>query len=156
MDYPIKMQKNHMTDYDFNLRNYTVFIMHGWSGSGKSTYVKQNINNSGKYRQDIDAVCSADSYFKKDYSDFSEDLLPLAHKACFNKFKSALDAEIKSIWVDNTNTVPEHVEPYIELAKKHKYKVIHIFCTNNYEGKAPDDVIKRQKQDLFNNYGIGD
>ena len=155
MNFPVK--RNELgADWQ---RRYKVFIMHGWSGSGKTTYVNENIRNYGKYIQYLDVVCSADDYMMVDgvYS-WQADKLQDAHEKCQTKCEEAMKAEVQRIWIDNTNTKREDCEFYIMKAIEYKYQVFHIFCTHElgrYNGKAPFHVALDQQVEMYRNYGIG-
>jgi len=96
--------------------NKIVTIMRGISGSGKSTYIKNNLPMS--------LVCSADHFFiKNNVYDFDAKKLGLAHESCKNKFKKAIKEGISSIVVDNTNTQVREMQFYFDYAKNHGYDV---------------------------------
>lgn len=93
------------------------YILRAAPGSGKTTYVKNNFPNA--------IVCSADDYFINKngvYKWFFEGA-GKAHKACYEKFKSAVEAQKPLVVLDNTNTLLSDFRHYIKLAKEHKYKI---------------------------------
>lgn len=94
---------------------HRVYILRGFSGSGKSSLARDLIRHGG-------TSCSADDFFMKDGEYlFNHDYLPLAHAACFKKFREALSEKEPIVVVDNTNTKKEYYQEYIEEAKKHGY-----------------------------------
>lgn len=83
--------------------------MRGISGSGKSTYVKNNYPDA--------VVCSADSFFmRKGQYKFDPNLLYKAHGMCKKAFVAALNRGVKVIVVDNTNTMNKEMKFYITEA----------------------------------------
>lgn len=100
----------------------SVTILRGVSGSGKSTWIKNNKPEA--------LVFSADHYFVQADGTylFNPRKLGLAHAECFRLFENAVrtsydDADIV---VDNTNTTLAEVMPYAELAREkgHTLKVL--------------------------------
>jgi len=86
-----------------------VIIMQGASGSGKSTYVKNNHLKA--------LLCSADHFFIDDGEyKFDPELLGAAHKTCMYKFIQACQSEEQVIVVDNTNTTRVELAPYVSVA----------------------------------------
>ena len=99
--------------------NKKVIIIRGISGSGKSTYIKNNI-------EDTRHICSADHFFIDPVSgtyNFDPIKLHAAHKFCQNKFKSFLEREFPVVVVDNTNTRIKEMRFYLDTAKDFGYEV---------------------------------
>jgi len=107
-----------------------VIIMAGCSGSGKSTFARENYPGAN--------VVSADDYFvgeNKEYS-FDPSKLPLAHAQCLRayvdlvQYVNARDdgplARVDEIVVDNTSTTVAEVAPYaaLALAYGHELEVV--------------------------------
>ena len=91
-----------------------LIIMQGHSSSGKSSFAKQ-------FAKDTDVIISTDDYFMEHgIYKFNEEYLEQHHKSTFNDCVKLMkehsgdwkkeNAEF-SIWLDNTNTEPEHVKP---------------------------------------------
>lgn len=102
----------------------TVYIMVGASGSGKSTWIKNNVPNA--------LVCSADHFFynKDGVYNFNPTLLGVAHGDCASKFNAAMDNdEITEVVVDNTNTRLKEIRPYAMLAKQYGVNVVFVRFT---------------------------
>lgn len=86
-----------------------VVLMSGIPGSGKSTYVKEQMPDA--------VVCSADHFFMKNGRyDFNPALLGQAHAACLKKFAEALQSGAPEVVVDNTNISTLELAPYVALA----------------------------------------
>jgi predicted kinase len=98
-----------------------VVVMRGVSGSGKSTYIKNNYPGA--------IVCSADDYFVQNGSyQFDAAKLPQAHGACLRKFVDVLAVNANNVLhptvvVDNTNCGVDEVAPYAALASAYGYEL---------------------------------
>lgn len=108
-----------------------VTIMRGIPGSGKSTWIRDNVHG---------LVVSADEYFSSADGSYKFDptLLPAAHNDCLKRFLSNVYAGRESIVVDNTNIRTYEIAPYYRLAEVYGYEVevIWLVC-------APSLAIKR-------------
>lgn len=126
-----------------------VTILIGESGSGKSTWAKQNRPGA--------IVCSADDYFVTGgvYT-FDATLLPNAHAACLRRFTEAVRDQISSIVVDNTNTTLVEIAPYIAVAAAYSADVeVVVMPSMNIDTlagrnvhKVPHHTIKRQRDNI--------
>jgi predicted kinase len=99
---------------------FTVIIMRGTSGSGKSSYAKKHYPDA--------VVCSADNFFiQKDGTyKFRADLLGRAHKTCHESFVKALRNKARTIVVDNTNTTLREYKHYLQDARNYGYDVLFV------------------------------
>jgi predicted kinase len=106
------------------MKNKTVYIMQGVSGSGKSTYAA-SLNPRH--------VVSADDYFVNEAGEYGFDaaLLPEAHAECLRRFVSLVTIGAEGpIVVDNTNTTNAEIAPYYALAESYGYEptIVSVFC----------------------------
>jgi predicted kinase len=98
----------------------TVILMRGIPGSGKSHLAAQLAQQHGP----SSTICSADHHFAFGESyDFDTNELGYAHKKCFLKFLDALENEVETIIVDNSNCVWRDVRIYIEYAALAAYQI---------------------------------
>lgn len=109
-----------------NLRSApSVIVLRGLPGSGKSTL-------AAKYQAAGAVVCSADHFFYDAQGNYKHEgsKVGLAHNACFRKFLNALDIRADVIVVDNTNTHPVEIAPYMLAASTYGYdaEVVEIPC----------------------------
>ncbi len=104
-----------------------VVVLRGVSGSGKSTWTKENCPNA--------VICSADHFFVQEDGTykFNPTQLGLAHRTCLRKFLlHCTDSNFSNdtLVVDNTNLSLAEVAPYVQvaLAMGHEVQVIHLVC----------------------------
>lgn len=105
----------------------TLYILSGISGSGKSTYVKDNLIFADHF--------SADHYFmdKGEYK-FNPEHLPAAHSSCLRKALTSLQEgylDGNDIVIDNTNTSVAEIAPYAALALAYGYELQILSFTCN-------------------------
>ena len=127
-----------------NNKNKRVVIIRGASGSGKSTFIKNNLPGA--------FVCSADDYFVsvlgggKTYA-FNPRRLGDAHNWCFDAFKQAITADEPLIVIDNTNIKKAWYEHYVKYAKEHGYEVFQKCLTGSFKNThgVSDTAIQKMK-----------
>ena len=120
--------------------NKNLIILRGLPGSGKSSFAKV-----------IDGViCSADDYFIRngEYI-WSANLIGDAHAWCQRKCQRYMNIGVSKIVIDNTSTTEKELKPYMDLAKKHGYKVFSVIVENRHGGinthNVPQDTLNRMK-----------
>jgi predicted kinase len=110
--------------FRLNKKNFEVKIVCGISGSGKSTYIKNNFPDA--------TVCSADHFFYKNGQyQFDSKKLSMAHKNCLKKFNGLIqNRKVTQIVIDNTNVSATGVAPYACLAQAYNYhlEIIMLEC----------------------------
>ena len=134
----------------------TVIIMRGHSGSGKSTWISNNVPDA--------LVCSADFYFSRsgEYK-FNPKLLGVAHQHCKLEFARSLMADSPLVVVDNTNTTLKEMKYYVETARRYGYMLmfirldtpVDVAAGRNLHG-VPRDAVQRMKdrmQDIPDSWG---
>lgn len=118
-----------------------LYIVRGLPGSGKTTLAKQLTAN----------VFEADHYFYDNEGNYNfiPSEIKEAHKECQQFVGFAMESNIQKIAVSNTFTQEWEMEPYLELAKKHSYKVFTIVVENRHGGVnqhgVPEDKIEQMK-----------
>jgi len=121
-----------------------VYIMRGISGSGKSTYIKNNFPEA--------IVCSTDHYFINDDGEYiyKQNDIGLAHRVCFKKFLeyTRLGYDDSEIVVDNTNVVIWQLSPYYFAAEIYGYDVEIIEIHITAELAAKRTLHNRTEKDL--------
>ena len=115
-----------------------VILLVGCSGSGKSTYARQQFPNA--------PIVSADSYFermavrfKRTYSQvFDVRQLRDAHGQCEQEFLAAIAQNAPIVIVDNTNVRGVDQRRYAKKAKALGYETeLHVFSPWLYGDPAP-------------------
>lgn len=99
-----------------------VTILRGISGSGKSTYAKENYPE--------DSIVSADDFFMVDGEyRFDPEDLSLAHASCFSDAITRLET-CRDVVIDNTNTSVWEISPYVLLAQAYEaqIEIIRVDC----------------------------
>ena len=106
-----------------------VIILHGISGSGKSTTAKKFIEKYSKDNSNLSySIHSTDDLFVEDgVYKFDPTKLSEYHELNQDNFKSSLKDNVELVIVDNTNIFPEHWEPYVTAASSMEYKVQHFW-----------------------------
>ena len=118
-----------------------LYIVRGVPGSGKTTLAKQLTAN----------VFEADHYFYDNEGNYNfiPSEIKEAHKECQQFVGFAMESNIQKIAVSNTFTQEWEMEPYLELAKKHSYKVFTIVVENRHGGVnqhgVPEDKVEQMK-----------
>ena len=83
---------------------------------------------------------------------FKAENLYKAHEACFDKFCNALNAEIKTVIVANTNVDNKSVNKYIDKARELKYTVFSLVVENRNDTKdvhsVPEKTLELQETRL--------
>jgi predicted kinase len=123
-----------------------MIILRGLPGSGKSSVATYFMNVDKK----LTVVCTADNYFMTDDKYvFNKNLLADAHVYCYNSVKHAIENNVNTIIIDNTNCKLIEYKKYIDIGKINNYKitVIEIFCEN--KDKALE-FAKRSSHDVPN------
>jgi len=105
-----------------------VIILRGFSGAGKSHYIKTHFANA--------VICSADHYFINEAGEYEFKDPDLAHGKCFRKFIEVIQGNFNGdrndavVVVDNTNVRMSELAPYHQAAKAYGYQaeIIRIDC----------------------------
>lgn len=104
-----------------------VYIMRGIPGSGKSTWIKENLKNI--------IICSADHYHIDLQGEYKYNKLNAAnaHNKCFFNYVNRASEtlyENDTLVVDNTNTTLLELAPYVRVAEAFRanYEIITIHC----------------------------
>jgi len=104
---------------------YTLYLIRGLPGSGKST-LGQQLAGSHSFE--------ADDYFMKDgvYT-FDPSLLPNAHASCQLHVLTSMKEMVTEIAVCNTFSEQWEVDPYLEMWKEHPIYTVNIIeCQNDF------------------------
>ena len=122
-----------------------MIILRGGPGSGKSTLVKQLTSD----RSGV-VVCSADDFFvnAEGLYDFDPAWLGRAHGACFKKTVEAVVGR-RDVVIDNTNSKPDEMLPYLALCQAFSYscEVIKVLCDREEAWLRQTHGVPRDKFD---------
>jgi len=106
----------------------TVIIMRGLPGSGKTTMAAELAYLSQRVYGRPTRICSADEYLYNDQGEYewSRERVAAAHNCCFDEFKEALDNNVFTVIVDNTNIRHDEYEQYATEAHAAGYCVVFV------------------------------
>lgn len=127
----------------------SLLIIRGVSGSGKSTFVEQFI-------QDEIGWCEADWYFGIDENyRFDPCLLKNAHSWCQGEIETRMKRGMEKVVVSNTFTTEWEMKPYLDLAEKYGYTVVTVVVENRHGNKnihnVPEETRQKQAERLSKN-----
>jgi predicted kinase len=103
-----------------------LILMRGLSGSGKSTLAREISKKLGGVIYSTDDFLEGDKPddYKANFAQATElGHLPALHLKNQDRTQKAMISGTSPIIIDNTNVEKWHLEPYVELAKKHGYRV---------------------------------
>jgi len=126
-----------------------LILMRAAPGSGKSTWVRDNILS--KFPNAV--VCSADDFFIRlgngEYI-FESSLLFAAHNQCFRRARKAMERSEMLIVIDNTNIKRRDYERYVECAKENGYMVYQKVVDGNFNNVhgVPDEKVNLMKKNF--------
>ena len=121
------------------IKDADLILIRGIPGSGKTTYVKNNLKGYKHYE--------ADQFFEKDGKyNFDATKLREAHNKCYlNTKKSLRDGD--KVVVSNTFTRKWELEQYLKLAKNMNKKVKVLRTTKQFKNvhNIPNDKVQEMK-----------
>jgi len=118
----------------------TLYIVRGLPGSGKSTWVRTQLNVK---------PLEADDFFMRDgVYRYVADMVPKAHEFCKRRCENAMKNGQEVIAVANTFTRKWEYNKYLELAEKYGYKVVIQVCKGHYKNihGVPDEAIAKMRE----------
>lgn len=131
-----------------NPQHFTVVIMRGIPGSGKSAVAKA-------IAAGVNCIASADHYFEKK-GRFRAAELQEAHDSCKARFTELLEKKERMVIVDNTNVKKRDFIWYEREASRHRYAVVYVvmaemnpeICYKRNQHQVPFDTIKRMSEEF--------
>lgn len=134
---------------DSNFKFFTLFVMRGLPGSGKTTIaqsilggngINKTVNNLAFIYCDQGVICSSDFYSGHDKIQKSQ-----------KSVEFAMINKVPAIALDENNLTQLEIGPFISLANRHQYKVVVIeiptasvtLCAeNNTHGYNKEELIR--------------
>ena len=108
-----------------------LYLLRGLPGSGKSTVADQLAQ----------VVYEADMFFMKDGEyQFDPAKLGAAHQWCQESTRQSMINGISRIAVANTFTVEWEMQPYIDMAAMHGYRVVSLVVENRHGSRSIHNV----------------
>ena len=123
-----------------------LFIVRGIPGSGKSTFAK---TLGGQHYEADMFFIDEDGNYKFDGTKIKD-----AHKWCQSFVETDMVLEYPRIVVSNTFTQEWEMKPYMDLAKKHGYKVFTIVVENRHGGNNVHGVPEDKIEQMCNRFEI--
>lgn len=122
-----------------------LILLRGCPGAGKST-VAELLSEDRKY-----PVKSADDFFMQNgMYKFDAAKLGAAHDYCKTAINLAMAAGHEKIFLANTSTTEKEMEPYFEMAKTWRYKVVSLIVENRHGHSnihdVPDASLEKMKK----------
>jgi predicted kinase len=125
---------------------YTLYLLRGLPGAGKSTLAKSIC--SGK---ESTLHFEADQYFTSPDGTYNFDPTKIkqAHEYCKKSTLYAMEDGVKDIVVSNTFTQGWEMEAYYKMAEELGYRVFSLIVENRHGGEnihtVPKETIKKMK-----------
>lgn len=131
------------------MKTKTLVLVRGLPGAGKTSFAKNC---------DFISCVAADDYpfynEKGEYK-FEFELLPYAHKWCYDKVERWMKYNnIPTIYVHNTFTTEREMKPYFDLAKKYDFRVYTIIVENRHGNKSVHNVPEKTIEKMRNRFDI--
>lgn len=114
----------------------TLTLMRGLSGSGKSTFARENLEGT---------LLSTDDFFVDRDGNYKYDLelQGKAHRRCKDRCHHAMIRGDQHIIIDNTNYAYWHMEPFWRLAKEYGYEIKLMLVGKTDEHTAVSEYFER-------------
>jgi predicted kinase len=109
----------------------TLFILRGVPGCGKTTLAE----SLGGVYFEADKFFMVNGEYKFDYTKLKQ-----AHDLCRHSTEAAMNTGHERVIVSNTFTTEEQMQPYLDLAKEYKYRVVSLIVENRHDNKSIHDV----------------
>jgi len=114
-----------------------LILMRGISGSGKSTLAREIAS-----KEESCLIFSTDDFFLVDGEyRFDPKKLGEYHAANVDRTKAAMASKCRCVIIDNTNTQPWEMKPYVKLALEYGYAVE----IRQPEPVSFEEILNRQK-----------
>lgn len=133
-----------------NKTQNTLYLIRGLPGSGKTTLAKELVSRLGGVHFE------ADHFFYNESGDYNFDASHLhrAHKECQRRTWEAMDSNIQNIIVSNTFTTEKEMQPYLDLARVYKYKVVTLIVENRHGNSSVHDVPEETMVKMRNRFSV--
>ena len=124
-----------------------LILVRGVSGSGKTTFVEEFIENVSL------SIATDDFFYNEGVYTFDHSYLAEYHQRCIESVVSEMESpsteDYCNIVVHNTFTKEWEMQAYFDLAEKYGYNVYTIIVENRHNSESihnvPNDVIKAQR-----------
>ncbi len=123
-----------------------LYIVRGIPGSGKSTFAK-TFKTVEHYEADM-------FFMRGNGYEFDATKLKAAHEWCQDMVFMSMKRNEPTIVVSNTFTQEWEMEPYLEMAKTHEYKVFSIVVENRHGGINEHGVPEEKLEQMKNRFEI--
>lgn len=129
----------------------TLYLLRGLPGSGKSTLAMNLVESSV-----AEVYMETDMYFVDPVSgeyNFDASQIKKAHEWCKMRTNGYMGFE-KNIVVSNTFTQEWEIQPYLDMAEEHGYKVVSLIVENRHGGESVHDVPSETIDKMENRFEI--
>ena len=134
----------------------TLVIVRGIPGSGKSTFAKKLVTNLQSQGHNVKHF-EADDYWINEQGEykFNPELLGVAHARCYNNVFTALSEDNSFVIVANTFVRQKELNPYLNEAALHGYKVTVYRMVNDFGSihNVPELTITAMKHNFIDYQG---